>query len=900
MCVRVVIFPANVAAWRAAAKSGAEGSRAAITWPMRQRAVRGSHCLQMRVASVWAVVAALSATAAVSAAESMHEDLSTLWGTYRPQLFFGMRPRMPDTVLTGLAWFSVASHEHYGVWRHKAADMDGIDSFTWTYHDGRTFGEQQIIDRTLNYKIETSFVKTGHASDSAGNWAVRVRGTVLDRAHPAALSTLFYLGTEQRDAPLVANASGVHGSNAHIGPFALRTEAHAHNRPVGDAPTEAFAAVRAQPASLWRGAEFFVAELNHQLAQLAQGATSVDELPAAAEVLQLSNHTDAGAVLYALQRTYAGDFAYDVFFDAEQAPRGTRLNSASLSAALEAHRAAYEARFSHTFDLTEYSPQQRQDAREITSQLLGGIGYYHGASLVDGRPADADDLVLHDHHVMVPKPTPPRGLLTATPSRAAFPRGFYWDEGFHLLHIYAWDPSLAMELMESWSALIDDDGWVAREQILGAEARAQVPEAFQTQNPLYGNPPTLVFGLLVLLDGAQRRDPHGNAEQLHGPLSVAEPAGALLNITQAAALLGRLYEPWRRHYAWFRRTQRGQIAQWDRDATSRVEAYRWRGRSDRHVLTSGLDDYPRARVPHVGELHVDLLAWMGSFARAMGRIATQLGHVDDAEEYMRHEHAIRKNLVDLHWDAARRSFCDLSVDDADDSYAECHDGYVSLFPFMLRLIRPDSEQLGAALDLLRDPARLWSPHGIRSLSAAHPLYGTDEDYWRSAIWVPVNYLVLGALRAYAHEHGPHQALAAQLYRELRVHVVRTVLEVCSRRTRYLHSRTRPRGIRGSSTMPRRARAAAAIPLRGGHRSSCSSWPSSIYRRTADRSALPCLPCGETRLECRKVAFRDGHVLGETRLRAPQHVDDLRLLRLHRVLRLLKCVDLRRERRRRRV
>ena len=219
---------------------------------------------------------------------------------------------------------------------------------------------------------------------------------------------------------------------------------------------------------------------------------------------------------------------------------------------------------------------------------------------------------------------------------------------------------------------------------------------------------------------------------------------------------------------------------------------------------------------------------------------------------------------------------------------------------MLRLIRPDSEQLGAALDLLRDPARLWSPHGIRSLSAAHPLYGTDEDYWRSAIWVPVNYLVLGALRAYAHEHGPHQALAAQLYRELRVHVVRTVLEVCSRRTRYLHSRTRPRGIRGSSTMPRRARAAAAIPLRGGHRSSCSSWPSSIYRRTADRSALPCLPCGETRLECRKVAFRDGHVLGETRLRAPQHVDDLRLLRLHRVLRLLKCVDLRRERRRRRV
>lgn len=32
---------------------------------------------------------------------------SLLWGTYRPNLYFGTRPRLPESLLTGLIWFGI-------------------------------------------------------------------------------------------------------------------------------------------------------------------------------------------------------------------------------------------------------------------------------------------------------------------------------------------------------------------------------------------------------------------------------------------------------------------------------------------------------------------------------------------------------------------------------------------------------------------------------------------------------------------------------------------------------------------------------------------------------------------------------------------------------------------------
>lgn len=38
---------------------------------------------------------------------------SLLWGTYRPGLYFGLRPRLPSTLLTGLLWFGAGDFQSY-------------------------------------------------------------------------------------------------------------------------------------------------------------------------------------------------------------------------------------------------------------------------------------------------------------------------------------------------------------------------------------------------------------------------------------------------------------------------------------------------------------------------------------------------------------------------------------------------------------------------------------------------------------------------------------------------------------------------------------------------------------------------------------------------------------------
>lgn len=170
------------------------------------------------------------------------------------------------------------------------------------------------------------------------------------------------------------------------------------------------------------------------------------------------------------------------------------------------------------------------------------------------------------------------------------------------------------------------------------------------QYPTYANPPTLAMAVTAFISRLKEQESNDLLSSQLGvsstvPSSTTSASSKYLTSPALArSYLNSIYPSLRRHYLWFRRTQKGQLKEWGRKPPSRLEAYRWRGRTEQHVLTSGLDDYPRAVPPSVGELHLDLMCWMGFFARTMGEIAEYVGEVDDLAEYKRNENNILANL----------------------------------------------------------------------------------------------------------------------------------------------------------------------------------------------------------------------------------------------------------------
>ena len=72
----------------------------------------------------------------------------------------------------------------------------------------------------------------------------------------------------------------------------------------------------------------------------------------------------------------------------------------------------------------------------------------------------------------------------------------------------------------------------------------------------------------------------------------------------------------------------------------------------------------------------------------------------------------------------------------------------------MRMLPGDSAQLAATLAQLRSERQLWTPYGLRSLSASSSLYNQsntqhDAPYWRAPVWLNLNYLALAALKHYA-------------------------------------------------------------------------------------------------------------------------------------------------------
>ncbi|RLN94146.1 hypothetical protein BBJ28_00021389, partial [Nothophytophthora sp. Chile5] len=790
------------------------------------------------------------------------------WGTFRPGLYFGLRSRStPRFVSAGLIWGS--GLEDVSQLRHQCRQEDRLQRYGWLQHDGWRFGRQDVQDQFNRLELTTSYARL-LTPDQQG-WAARIEAAPLTPrderlqrrqvGKTTKVSLFFYVDLgcadeslghacrqklqnlmeitaepttlpceEEEDAAciqLVLESEGPEDKDDAPLSFQVQMQLKTQRSTIHSAELR-YAGLK----------DTNVLNVKERLVALAErpGGENPKDLKADKEIV-LDNFMEEDSSLVVVQAIVevdsqafkAGDAVLDVLFNEAASSSAASLVKTPIDAFVTEKLAVYsqefEAKFERSFQLSTKTWASEKGevlpfnasvvafAKAAFSNLVGGTGYFYGSSLVQHDPEKPEVLE-----------SPIKPLFTAVPSRSFFPRGFVWDEGFHQMGISAFDEQISRDVIAHWLGLMEEDGYTAREQILGQSARRRVPAEFLVQHVEHANPPTL---LLALEKMVQRQE------------ASASEAKELQSFV-------RLIFPFlKRWYEWFLTTQYGPRMD------EKTMSFRWRGRVPNdgklisNTLSSGLDDYPRASSPSDREMHVDLLSWMIRSSDIMAKLAAFIQQDVDAQLFQANRERFFAGLDKYHWLDAAQSYFDVG-DHSEDGVIEhqvaircrndegqvvdatappelvqnrqvvCppshpnymfplgdgrgglqmlqvfipgttklqhvkHVGYVSMFPLLLKVLPPDSPKLLALLRQLADPAHLWSPFGLRSLSTRDLFYERenapgDNPYWRGAIWMNANYLALDALHYYADPStgSPYQAEFAKVYVELRANVIKNI------------------------------------------------------------------------------------------------------------------------------
>ncbi|RZF44964.1 hypothetical protein LSTR_LSTR001925 [Laodelphax striatellus] len=680
------------------------------------------------------------------------------WGSYRPGVYFGMKTREPQAPVVGLMWYlpRVLNTTGSGI-RHWCENGDNLQKFGWTEHDGVNFGIQEIVDGS--FFLTTSFVKRS-GGNNGGDWTARI--TVKNQMNSAdPISLIVYTALEKNTKGRITHVEkhggfvGVSGETDKLGKFSLKL--------LG---VEGTVEHHSYLSAVAKGIDVLKETLLYTF-------TLVD-VPGKGKWISLPGDLTRGESpnFIATQLTVKSPFTLDIVFESASADRSNMLTGDIYSRELQSRSQDFHKRFESTFRLREkgYNNEKISFAEATFSNLLGGIGYFYGSSRVKSQYTEE------------PVPYWKAPLYTSVPSRSFFPRGFLWDEGFHGLLIATWDLDIELDIICHWFDLMNVEGWIPREQILGPEALAKVPEEFVTQINSNANPPTFFITLNYILRNFREQ--------------ILEE--------RRLATLERLYPRLVAWFNWFNTTQLGDLP----------GTYMWRGRDantnrelNPKTLSSGLDDYPRASHPNIDERHIDLRCWIAFSASTLSELSKLLNRpyrkYQETFDYLTDQ----RFLDHLHWSPRSESYSDFGLHtdavilkklppppppqppiqgmvrvvlkDPVLQYIDTTFGYVSLFPFFLQMIDSNSPKLEKILNKIKDPNLIWTDYGLRSLSINSPLYmkyNTEHDgpYWRGQIWINMNYLAIKSLYYYSKVPGPYTNISSELYEKLRSNVINNI------------------------------------------------------------------------------------------------------------------------------
>lgn len=617
--------------------------------------------------------------ASLSAYADRNSESALRWGTYRSGHYLGIRSRTkPVFVSAGLLWGS--QHEDLSQLRHECRQDDRLQKYGWLQHDGRRFARQVIEDQANRVQLTTHYLRLQEPDASVEGWAARVAVQHMEpqderlrrkAVTSTKLSLFFYVelvcGDEKLEHPCRDQLRDV--LSVAVEPSTLAcgsdegsecTQLVLKTAEQDDSPFQF-----TMQAQLKTKREIKLSELRFSGLKATSGLNIKEKLISLGQRVNrdrevaLDNVVEDGSTLVVIQAIVEApveawepdSVVLDVVLNEASRHEEGKDNDdddallapvdAMVDEKIELFASGFQRQFEQTYGLSDkqlstvgadgvltsesFNESHIAFAQAAFSNLIGGMGYFYGSALVQQDP-DVQEV----------RETAVKPLFTAVPSRSFFPRGFLWDEGFHQIGISTFDSDITRDVVSHWMGVMEQDGYIAREQIRGEQARKRVwPSEFLVQHGEHANPPSLLLCIEKLL-----------------ALSAQSEATELENRQFMKAIFPFL-ERW---YEWFLITQQG----------PEPASFRWRGRKAHdgkliaNTLSSGLDDYPRASSPSDKEMHLDLLCWLIKASDVMSQAASFIG-LDESKVkvFKDKKKQLMVGLNKHHWNKTVQAFFDV-------------------------------------------------------------------------------------------------------------------------------------------------------------------------------------------------------------------------------------------------
>lgn len=177
---------------------------------------------------------------------------------------------------------------------------------------------------------------------------------------------------------------------------------------------------------------------------------------------------------------------------------------------------------------------------------------------------------------------------------------------------------------------------------------------------------------------------------------------------------------------------------------------------------ASMDNATRNQYLEGGGAGIDISCEMVLFARNLAEIATILGRENEAEQYRQDAEQLSAVINQLMWDRQREFYFDLTCKGERAPVKS-----IAAFWALLARVasKPQAESLAAELE---NPGTFNTVHRVPTLAANEPGFDCRGGYWKGAVWVPTDKMVIAGLEQYGY---------GDLAREIALNHLRNIVAV---------------------------------------------------------------------------------------------------------------------------